>query len=111
MTRTLIVAGATGYGVWPDNTLGGARHCLEAPVDGIEIDVQLTSDGEVVAHHDYRLSRRQTRLDGEWLTGSGPVLKDTPLAELKRYDIGRARPGAGRSARKGLIIGKGLWAW
>lgn len=91
---TLIVAGATGYGVWPSNTLGGARRCLEAPVDGIEIDVQMTSDGAVVAHHDYRLSRRQTRLDGEWLTGAGPVLKDTPLAALKRYDVGRARPGA-----------------
>ncbi|HEX7758818.1 MAG TPA: glycerophosphodiester phosphodiesterase family protein [Caulobacteraceae bacterium] len=90
---TLIIAGATGYGVWPSNTLGGARRCLEAPVDGIEIDVQMTSDGAVVAHHDYRLSRRQTRLNGEWLTGSGPILKDTTLAELKRYDVGRARPG------------------
>ncbi len=90
---TLIIAGATGYGVWPSNTLGGARMCLDAPVDGIEIDVQMSSDGAVVAHHDYRFSRRQTRLDGEWLTGSGPIFKHTPLAELRRYDIGRARPG------------------
>lgn len=89
---TLIVAGATGYGVWPDDTLGGLRRCLDAPVDGVEIDVQFTADGHVVAHHDYRLSRRQTRLDGQWLTGSGPVIKDTPLAELARYDIGATRP-------------------
>ena len=90
---TLIVAGATGYGVWPSNTLGGLKRCLDAPVDGVEIDVQMTADGQVVAHHDYRLSRRQTRLHGEWITGEGPVLKDTTLAQLKRYDVGRARPG------------------
>ncbi len=89
---TLIVAGATGYGVWPSNTLGGMQRCLAAPVDGVEIDVQVTSDGHVVAHHDYRLSRRQTRLDGAWLTGAGPVIKDTALADLQRYDIGATRP-------------------
>jgi glycerophosphoryl diester phosphodiesterase len=89
---TLIVAGATGYGAWPSNTLGGLRRCLEAPVDGVEIDVQITADGHVVAHHDYRLSRRQTRLDGAWLTGAGPVIKHTALADLQRYDIGRTRP-------------------
>jgi len=89
---TLIVAGATGYGVWPSNTLGGLRRCLETPVDGVEIDVQITADGQVVAHHDYRLSRRQTRLDGAWISGAGPVIKDTPLAELQRYDVGATRP-------------------
>lgn len=91
---TLLIAGATGYGLWPSNSLGGARRCLGAPVDGIEIDVQLTADGHVVAHHDYRLSRKQTRLDGAWIQGEGAVLKDTTLSDLRRYDIGRTRPGA-----------------
>ena len=63
----LLIAGATGYGAWPANTLEGALRCLEAPVDGIEIDVQITADGHVVAHHDYRLAPDQTRLDGAWL--------------------------------------------
>ena len=81
----LIIAGATGYGVWPDNTLGGrACSACEAPVDGIEIDVQITSDGHVVAHHDYRLSRRQTRLDGAWITGD--------RADPERHDPGAAAP-------------------
>ena len=97
--RTLIVAGATGYGVWPANTLEGARACLEAPVDGIEIDVLLTADGHVVAHHDYWLAKDETRLDGEWLAERGPALKSLTLDELRRYDIGRSRPGSEEAAR------------
>lgn len=89
---TLIVAGATGYGLWPANTLEGAAACLEAGVDGIEIDVQLTADGHVVAHHDYWLNRNATRLDGDWLDVRGPPIKTMTLAELRRYDVGALRP-------------------
>jgi len=95
----LLIAGATGYGAWPANTLEGAIQCLAAPIDGIEIDVQLTADGQVVAHHDYRLSPDQTRLDGEWLTETGPALKSLTLDELRRYDIGRSRPGSAYAGR------------
>ena len=94
MTKPLIIAGATGYGAWPANTLEGAACCVAAPIDGIEIDVQMTADGHVVAHHDYRLKRSQTRLNGAWLTETGPALKSLTLAELQRYDIGRSRPGS-----------------
>jgi glycerophosphoryl diester phosphodiesterase len=96
---TLVIAGATGYGVWPANSLEGARASLAAPVDGIEIDVQLTADGHVVAHHDYRLSRHATRLDGEWLTERGPALKDLTLEALRLYDVGTLRPGSSYAAR------------
>src|SRR5450631_28516 len=89
---SLIVAGATGYGAWPANSLEGALRCLDAPVDGIEIDVQITSVGVVVAHHDYRLNPSQTRLDGEWLGAPSAPLKTMSLAELMRCDIGRERP-------------------
>ena len=90
----LIIAGATGYAVWPANTLEGAERCLKAPVDGIEIDVQITADGRVVAHHDYRLHHDQARLDGAWLDAAGPALKTLTLDALGRYDIGRAKPGS-----------------
>jgi len=97
--KTLIVAGATGYGVWPANTLEGARACLAAPVDGIEIDALLTADGHVVAHHDYWLAKDETRLDGAWLSERGPAVKSLTLAELRRYDIGRSRPGSEEATR------------
>ncbi len=98
-SRTLIIAGATGYGVWPANTLEGARRCLAAPVDGFEIDVQITADGHVVAHHDYRLSPDATRLDGKWLEAPGPPLKEMTLTDLRRYDVGSLRPGSKSAAR------------
>jgi glycerophosphoryl diester phosphodiesterase len=74
--------------------LEGARRCLKAPVDGIEIDVQITADGHVVAHHDYRISRDHARLNGAWLTEAGAPIKTLTLAELDRYDVGRLRPGS-----------------
>jgi glycerophosphoryl diester phosphodiesterase len=92
--NTLIVAGATGYGIWPANSLEGARRCIAAPIDGIEIDVQMTADGQVVAHHDYWLSPDATRLDGEWLSERSAPLKTMPLVALRRYDIGRPHPGS-----------------
>lgn len=92
MSDPLLIAGATGYALWPANTLEAALRCLEAPVDGIEIDVQLTADGHVVAHHDYRLSADHSRLDGVWLETASLPLKDMTLAEVRRFDIGRTRP-------------------
>jgi|SRR5579859_1811759 len=98
-TAPLVIAGATGYGLWPSNSLEGAQKCLGEPIDGIEIDVQLTADGHVVAHHDYHLSRHATRLDGAWLAARGPALKALTLAELERYDVGTLRPGSEYAAR------------
>ncbi len=93
------MAGATGYGVWPDNSLEGARQCLAAPVDGIEIDVQMTADGRVVAHHDYSLKPDATRLDGRWLDARSPPLKTLTLDTLRPYDVGALRPGSDYAAR------------
>ena len=98
-TQPLLIAGATGYGAWPANSLEGARRSLAAPFDGFEIDVQLTADGAVVAHHDYRLSPDQTRLDGDWIAGPAPPIKAMTLAELSRFDVGRARPGSDGARR------------
>jgi glycerophosphoryl diester phosphodiesterase len=97
--KPLLIAGATGYGAWPANSLEGALECLKEPIDGIEIDVQITADGHVVAHHDYRLAPDQTRLDGVWMDAAGPPIKAMTLDELRRYDVGRARAGSEAAAR------------
>jgi len=47
-----------GYsGVYPENTLLSFRKAEEAGADGIELDVQLTKDGEVVVIHDEYVDR------------------------------------------------------
>jgi len=97
--KPLLIAGATGYGRWPANSLEGALRCLALPNDGIEIDVQITADGHVVAHHDYRVSRDHARLDGEWIAETGAPLKTLTLEQLQRYDVGRLRPGSAYALR------------
>ncbi len=89
-----IVSGACGYGCWRENSLEGFKQSLEQGVDAVEIDAHLTADGHVVLHHDYRLNPDQTRLNGEWIAGPGPVIKTLSLKELRRYDVGRTRPSS-----------------
>jgi glycerophosphoryl diester phosphodiesterase len=79
--------------------LEGALRCLEAPADGLEIDVQLTADSHVVAHHDYRLAPDQARLGGAWLDAPSAPIKAMTLQDLSCYDVGRARPGSQAAAR------------
>lgn len=106
MTRQpQIIAGACGYGVWPANSIEGACGCVAAPVDGIEIDVHLTADSHVVAHHDYRIAADHSRLDGQWLDAPGPLLRDASLAELRAYDLGRMRPGSRTEQRHPHVQG------
>jgi glycerophosphoryl diester phosphodiesterase len=105
MTASLIIAGACGYGAWPANSLEGARACNAAPVDGIEIDVHLTADGHVVAHHDYKIAPESSRLDGQWLDAPGPLLRDSRLEALRAYDLGRDRPGSATDFRHPLRQG------
>lgn len=38
------------------NTLKSVERAIEQGADGVEIDVQMTSDGELVAYHDYNLA-------------------------------------------------------
>jgi len=99
LAKPLLIAGATGYGAWPANTLAGARRCLDAPFDGFEIDVQLTADGRVVAHHDYRFSPDQTRLGGDWLETASAPIKTLTLKEARRFDVGRSRPDSDEARR------------
>lgn len=44
-------------GKYPENTMLAFRKALEAGVDGIELDVQLTKDGHVVIIHDETVNR------------------------------------------------------
>lgn len=67
-----------GYsGKYPENTMIAFKKALEYGVDGIELDVQLTKDGEVVIIHDETIDRTTT--------GKGFVV-DYTYEELEKFD-------------------------
>jgi glycerophosphoryl diester phosphodiesterase len=69
-----------GYSAkFPENTMKAFIEAENANADGIELDVQLSKDGEVVVIHDEKLNRTTS--------GRGYV-KDFTLEELKKLDAG-----------------------
>lgn len=76
MTEIFAHRGASGYA--PENTLEAFRLAMEQGADGIELDVHLTKDGEVVVIHDETLNRTSN--------GQGKV-RDYTLEELKKFSF------------------------
>ncbi len=91
---TWNIAHRGGGGLRPENTLAAFRHAIALGCDGAELDVQLSADGVVVVHHDFRLNPAFTRKNGNWLKGETPRIKDLSLAELQAFDLGRADPAS-----------------
>src|SRR5262245_55327989 len=75
----LIIAHRGASGTCPENTLAAFRRAGEVGAPMVELDVQLTGDGEVVVIHDTTLDRTTT--------GGGPV-RDRTLAEIAALDAG-----------------------
>lgn len=78
MKKTQIYAhrGASAYA--PENTLPAFVLAMEQQADGIEFDVQLTKDGELVVIHDETIKRTSN--------GKGAVRNYT-LEELKQFSF------------------------
>ena len=54
-TKVWAHRGASGYA--PENTLEAFLLAAEQGADGVELDVQLTKDGEMVVVHDEEIDR------------------------------------------------------
>ena len=81
-------------GLAPENTLAGFARALEIGVTTLETDLAITKDGVVVLSHDPVLNPDIVRgADGQWLAAPGSAINSLMLAELKRYDVGRIKPG------------------
>lgn len=63
---------------WPENTLQAFEAACRLPVAGIELDIQLTKDGEIVVIHDEKVDRTTD--------GTGEV-QGFLLEELKQLKI------------------------
>jgi glycerophosphoryl diester phosphodiesterase len=81
-------------GLAPENTLPAFAKALSIGVTTLELDVGMTKDGVLVVSHDPRLNPNFTRLDGAFLEAFGPALRELTLAQLRRYDVGRLKPGS-----------------
>ncbi len=87
-------------GLRPENTLAGFAHALGLGVTTLELDLGVTRDGVVVISHDPELNPDHTRdANGRWLETTRPALFSLTLAELRRYDVGRLRPGTAYALR------------
>ncbi len=81
MVKIWAHRGASAYA--PENTLEAFKMAIEQKADGIELDVQLTKDGELVVVHDEWLERVSN--------GEGFV-KDYTLKELKELNFNKTHP-------------------
>lgn len=79
---TKIFAHRGSKGTHPENTLPAFLEAILVGADGIELDVQCTSDGVVVVMHDETLERTTN--------GSG-LLKDMTWSEIKKLDADKSK--------------------
>ncbi len=70
----------------PENTLPSFQKAIDMGADGVEFDVQLSKDGEIVICHDEKIDRTSD--------GKG-YIKDYTLKELKRFNFSKPHPEYG----------------
>ena len=63
----------------PDNSLYAVERALQAGMDGVDVDGQLTRDGELVIFHDLSVDR---------LTSDTGRVRDKTLAQMLALDLG-----------------------
>ena len=82
MTPEIIAHRGASY-LAPENTLSAFRKAMEIGADGVEMDVQQTSDKKLVIHHDFVI---------DWHTDMRGQIYDMTEGELKaredRYPAG-----------------------
>ena len=78
MTPEIIAHRGASY-LAPENTLAAFRKAVEIGADGVEMDVQQTSDAGLVIHHDYIIDLH-TAISG--------TIYDMTEGELKDLDFG-----------------------
>lgn len=83
-TKIWAHRGSSGFA--PENTLPAFAIAKALNVDGIELDVQMTKDGELVVIHDETIDRTSN--------GSGWV-KDFTLEELRQFNFNNGKTGFG----------------
>lgn len=82
MTKIWAHRGASAYA--PENTIPAFQLAVEQGAEGVELDVQMTLDGEIVVCHDETIDRTSN--------GQGAIVGMT-LEELREYDFAANKTG------------------
>ena len=80
-----------GAGLMPENTVSAMKTALDLGVNTLELDLQVSGDGQVVVSHDaYFHSRYATRPDGTEVRKSEPkeYIYTMPYDSVAKYDTG-----------------------
>ena len=78
MKNILVWAHRGASGIMPENTLPAFEKAVELGADGVELDIQMTADGEIVVIHDEMVDRTSD--------GKGWV-KEYTLEDLRKLDV------------------------
>jgi len=77
-----IIAHRGFSGLYPENTMLAFEKALEAGADGIELDIHLSKDGEVMIIHDEALKRT---------AGHPGAVSDYKRSELEKISAGKTQ--------------------
>ena len=76
-------------GLLPENTIKSCIEAVKCGVDGLEIDVVVSKDGQIVVSHEPWMSPLFCSFpDGKWVDTEGVILKNMNYNEIKKYDCG-----------------------
>jgi glycerophosphoryl diester phosphodiesterase len=75
----VVFAHRGGGGRWPENSMFAFQHAAELGVDGLELDIHSTADGELVVIHDPFVDR---------VTNGRGAVRQMSLTELRQLDAG-----------------------
>ena len=82
--RPLLFAHRGCSSLAPENTMAAFRRARETGAAGMELDIHITSDGELVVAHDDTF----TRTAPAGANGDGRGLEEMSLAEIRAIDVG-----------------------
>lgn len=85
------VAHRGGSRLAPENTLAAFRHALTLPIDAIELDVHMSSDGHAIVFHDNTVERLTN--------GDGNIL-DLDFSTLRKLNAAAHFPGGWPEAQQ-----------
>jgi glycerophosphoryl diester phosphodiesterase len=83
-----VIAHRGGSLLARENSLTAFKTALALGVDGIELDVQLSADQEVVVYHDFTINPSITvTREGKKLKTAGPILSQMTLEDLDSFRL------------------------